>query len=92
MLAWFGVFAAQFLNVGLRAFQQRNVAFDNYAAVLPTSCGMAMVEVYIVSMVAKTGWEIPLVTALALGAATGCITAMRIHKKWLKNSDQVSKS
>lgn len=78
---WFVVFGAQYVFIGLRALQQRNVAFDNYVAVIPTSVAMATVEVLVISSIARTGWEFSLVSALALGGGFGSLTAMWIHKK-----------
>lgn len=80
-LHWFTVFGAQYVFIGLRALQQRNVAFDNYTAVIPTSVAMASVEVLVISSIARTGWEFSLVSALALGGGFGSLTAMWIHRK-----------
>lgn len=78
---WFTVFGAQYVFIGLRALQQRNVAFDNYVAVIPTSIAMATVEVLVISAIARTGWSFDLISALALGGGVGSLTAMWIHKK-----------
>lgn len=89
---WLAIFASQFLWVGLRSFQQRNVAFDNYIAVLPTSMCMASVEVYIIYSIARSGWSVAIVLAMAAGGGLGCLAAMWTHKKWLTNTDRSSKS
>ena len=78
---WITVFSAQYVFIGLRALQQRNVAFDNYVAVIPTSVAMATVEVLVISSIARTGWTFDLVSALALGGGVGSLTAMWIHRK-----------
>ena len=72
-----GVASAAF--VFLKAFQQRNVAFDNYIAVMPISFLMACTEVYVIGSVAARGWHFPLVAALGIGAGLGCISAMYLH-------------
>lgn len=72
-----GVASAAF--VFLKAFQQRNVAFDNYAAVMPVSFLMACTEVYVIGSVASRGWHFPLVAAIGVGAGLGCIAAMYVH-------------
>jgi hypothetical protein len=77
-------FFASLIFVGLKAFQQRNVAFDNYAWVFPTSIAMAATEVYVVASVAKSGWHIWLVLAIGAGAGLGALGAMLIHKKWIR--------
>jgi hypothetical protein len=71
--------AASFVFVFLKAFQQRNVAFDNYWPVVPTSFAMAMAEVYVIGSVAAAGWHWPLVTAVGVGAGLGCMLAMFTH-------------
>jgi hypothetical protein len=65
--------------VFLKAFQQRNVAFDNYIAVMPVSFLMACTEVYVIGSVARQGWHFPLVAAIGIGAGLGCIAAMYTH-------------
>jgi hypothetical protein len=73
---------ASFLFVFLKAFQQRNVAFDNYIAVMPISIMMASVEVFTVTKVAAAGWNIGIVLSIGIASALGAITAMHLHK-WL---------
>lgn len=70
---------ASLVFVFLKAFQQRNVAFDNFIAVVPTSVAMAFAEVYVIGSVAKQGWHLPLVLAIGLGAGIGCVGAMLLH-------------
>lgn len=72
-----GIASAVF--VFLKAFQQRNVAFDNYIAVMPVSFLMACTEVYVIGTVAASGWHFPLVTAIGVGAGLGCMSAMYLH-------------
>lgn len=72
-----GVASAAF--VFLKAFQQRNVAFDNYVAVMPISFLMACTEVYVIGSVAQAGWHFPLVAAIGVGAGLGCMAAMFLH-------------
>lgn len=83
-LALATTFAACFVNIALRAFQQRNVAFDRYAAVLPTSLCLAVAEVYVIARVASSGFHAPLIVAVGLGSGTGAIFAMWLHKKVFK--------
>ena len=77
------LFLSSILYVGLRSFQQRNVTNDNYLWVVPTSCGMAAVDAYLMINVVKSGWSIPLVLSVGLGGAIGCICAMLIHKRYI---------
>ena len=77
-------FCASFVFIFLKAFQQRNVAFDNYGWVFPTSVAMACTEVYVVAQIAQTGWDFLLVLTIGSGSGLGAIGAMIIHKKWVK--------
>lgn len=79
------MFAATFCYVLLRAFQQRNVAFDNHGWVIPTSYAMAVMDIYIVATVARSGWSIPLVLVNGTAAALGALCAMRLHRRFVKN-------
>lgn len=82
MMLYLALAGASFLFVFLKAFQQRNVAFDNYIAVIPISIMMASVEVFTVTKVAAAGWSWGVVLAIGLASGTGAITAMLSHK-WL---------
>lgn len=77
------LFSSSVLYVGLRSLQQRNVTNDNYIWVVPTSCGMAAVDAFLMLNVVKQGWSIPLVLSVGLGGALGCIMAMLFHKKYI---------
>ena len=74
---------ASFIFVFLKAFQQRNVAFDNYLPVIPVSLGMASVEVYVIANIAQTGWSLYSVAAIGLASGSGALVAMLLHKKFL---------
>lgn len=76
--------AASFVLIFLRSFQQRNVAFDNYAAVLPTSILMAFAEVAVIANIAMQGFHIGLALIIGLGSGSGALCAMLIHKKVFK--------
>ncbi len=78
------MFGAMFAYVMLRALQQRNVAFDNYLWIIPTSYCMAVVDVFIIAFVAHTGWTVPIVIANGSGGALGALSAMWFHKRYIK--------
>ena len=73
--------------VFLRAFQQRNVAFDHYKWIMPTSWCMGLAEVYWVAAIATQGFSLPLALALGTGGGIGCLIAMYLHKKILGRKD-----
>jgi glycopeptide antibiotics resistance protein len=80
------MFGAMFAYVMLRALQQRNVAFDNYAWVIPTSYCMAVVDVFIIAFVSHQGWTVPIVLANGSGGALGALCAMWFHKRFVKRA------
>ena len=82
---------AYFVYVFLRAFQQKNVAFDHYKWVMPISYAMSIVDVAVMSIVAYKvategiTWEL-LIFALCLGTGggLGAMTAMWTHNRYIK--------
>jgi hypothetical protein len=81
LLAMFG---AVFCYVFVRAFQQRNVAFAHYGWIIPTSYLMAMLDVFIIVFVARSGWHLAIVLANGTGGACGALCAVYLHKRWIK--------
>lgn len=86
-MKYLAVFAATYLYVMARAFQQRNVAFDNYRWIPLASSAMAILDVYIVSTVAREGWQIAIVCACAAAGTLGCWSAMLFHKRYVKKEN-----
>lgn len=86
MIQYLLIFAANFAFIMLKAVQQRNVAFDNYVWVVPTSFAMGVVEVYVVAQVALRGWSLPVVLTLGLAGGSGALLAMVLHKRFIKRS------
>ena len=72
---------ASFISVFVKAFQQRNVAFNNYISVPLFSFGMAFTEVYIIINIVELGASWDVIWRLAVGAILGCWTAMYLHNK-----------
>lgn len=81
------LFGASFLFVFLKAFQQRNVAFDNYALIMPFSFGMAATEVFVIASIATTGASLLAIFAIGLGGGLGCIAGMWGHKRFAMKDD-----
>mgnify|MGYP003679893111 CR=1 FL=1 len=75
---------AMYVFVFLKAFQQRNVAFDHFKWVIPTSWAMAIAEVYVISLIAVQGYSLWLAGAIGTGAGLGAICAMYLHKRIMK--------
>lgn len=74
---------AVLIFVGLKSFQQRNVAFDHYRWILPTSIGMAICEFYVIAYVAKQGFSLLPVLALGVSSGIGSLSATYLHGRLL---------
>lgn len=89
MLKILTIFGCSFVFVGLKALQQRNVAFDNYLWVVPTSVCMGFVEYGTIILIVNSGYSIPVLLAAGLGAGFGALSAMIFHRKYVKKQEQV---
>lgn len=78
------LFVASYVNIFLRAFQQRNVAYNHYLAVMPISLCMAAVEVFTIAVVAASGFDLSYVISVGLGGGLGCISSMYVHNRMFK--------
>lgn len=78
-------FAAAWLLVFLRAFQQLNVTQSRYLWVVPTSFVYAFAEVLIVVTVARSGFHIPLILTVGLGYGLGAVAAMLLHHRLFRD-------
>jgi hypothetical protein len=76
-------FAASFVFIFLKAFQQLNVVHRQYLLVVPTSMAMSACEVAVIALVARQGWGW-LVFFTGLGAGLGCTAAMLLHTFTMK--------
>lgn len=88
MIELAAVFAANFLFIFLKAFQQRNVMGLHYAWVVPTSFAMAVAEVGVIGIVAVKATQAehfldmwPMIVSIALGGGIGCVASMWVHYK-----------
>jgi hypothetical protein len=81
------IFICSFVFVALKALQQRNVAFDNYLWVMPTSIAMGFVEYGTIILVVNSGYTIPTLLSAGLGAGSGALAAMIFHKKFVKKNN-----
>ena len=84
MLEYIGIAGAMFVFVFLKAFQQRNVAYEHYLEMLPASYAMAFVEVYVIAAVVREGYTLGLVNAMGIGGALGAMSATYLHKRIMK--------
>lgn len=78
------VFVAAFGYVMLRALQQRNVAFNNYWWVVPTSYAMAALDTYCIVSFARSGWTWQIWLTYGTAGAMGAIFAMVFHQRYIK--------
>lgn len=75
------VCAAMFVFVGLKSFQQRNVAHNHIMPIVPTSIAMAFCEFFVVAYVARHGFDAAAATAIGVSAGLGSIAAVLIHRR-----------
>jgi hypothetical protein len=87
-VTYLAIFFAAFVYVMLRAFQQRNVAFDSYGWIVPTSYCMAVVDIFLVASFAREGWSWALVFWYGTAGAAGSLCAMWFHKKYVMRKKQ----
>ena len=80
---------AYFFSVFAKAFQQRNVAFVNYKALIPMSYVLAIADVTVFGLIALKVTEVDSMMDMALmafcigtGGATGSVCATYIHHKY----------
>jgi hypothetical protein len=78
MATYLLAFAASFVFIFLKAFQQLNVVHRQYLLVIPTSMLMSVCEIGVVALVIKQGWGW-IVLFTGLGGGVGCVLAMFIH-------------
>jgi len=79
---------ASYISVFVKAFQQRNVAFNDYLFVPIFSLAMAFTEVYIIINIVQLGASLDVVWKLAAGAVLGCWSAMYLHNKIKRKEEQ----
>ena len=77
---------AMFAFVFLQAFQSRNVAFDHYWPVIPTSLLMACAQVYVISAVARGGYDLAFVFSIGSGGGVGALLAMWLHRRLFRGA------
>lgn len=84
LIAHASAFAASMGFIFLKALQQRNVAFDNFAWIMPTALAMGFAEVYVIATVAVVGYDLGLVLSIGTGAGLGAMAAMVVHKRFVR--------
>ncbi len=80
-MSYFFLFWANFVFIGLKAAQQRNVAFDKYIAVMPISWMLGLTEVYVIAQIAVNGFSLWLALLLGTAGGAGALFAMWLHNK-----------
>jgi hypothetical protein len=81
-MAFLAAFAAAFIFVFLKSWQQQNVVYQKYLWILPTSMAMAFCEGFVVWQLA-TAFKIILVVIIGFGSGLGCLLATYLHHKFL---------
>mgnify|MGYP001563697929 CR=1 FL=1 len=76
-------FCLTFGSIGFKVFQQKNVIYDKWWWVPPTSMFIQVCDVAIIVLVIQEGLSLAAVTGL--GAGLGALLAMWIHNKLRKD-------
>jgi|TARA_Y100000034_G_scaffold133705_1_gene199989 hypothetical protein len=80
ILAVIGLFAANFVFIGLKAIQQRNVQYLKYVHTFLTSHLLALVEVFVIFTVAERGVALETVLPIGIGGGLGAVCAMYLTR------------
>jgi hypothetical protein len=80
----FLLFTFNFVSVGLRVFQQKNVMGNHYWASVPTSYAMSFTFVWNIGMISSEGATMAVFMAVATGSCLGGVGAMYLHGRWFK--------
>lgn len=79
---------ANFAWITLKALQQRNVAFGNTPLIWAVSYFLAAMEITMVYTIASQGIVWSLIAVMGTTGALGCMFAIKLHKGYLKRTDQ----
>ena len=83
-------FVASYCFIGIKALQQRQVVHDEqWLVIVLTSVAMATCEVFVIDNIARQGWSVSLVLAVGVGSGLGCVTAMKLHRRYRLNGKGV---
>lgn len=75
-------FIGSFISVFLKGFQHKNVIHNMYASTFVTSYAMAFMDVLLIGLIAKSGWDIAFFSGG--GASIGMVAAMYTHNRFVK--------
>lgn len=78
-------FVVSAIAIGLKAFQQKNVAGHHYKLVVITSYIMTVTDIAFIGLVARYSWA--LVLSSGTGAAFGMVAAMVLHRHFVKDKN-----
>lgn len=76
-----GAAVVMYVFVALKSFQQLNVTLHRPWWVMPTSYGLAFVEVALIADIAAKGVQFLYVAALGTAAGLGCLSSMWLHRR-----------
>ena len=76
LAAGFSLGVANFMFIGLKAMQQRNVQYLKYGRTFIMSHLLALVEIYVIFIVADKGVSLGTVVPIGTGGGLGAVAAM----------------
>ena len=88
MLVYITIFSLSFINIFLRAFQQKNVIHKRVGLILPVSLLLAIGEtltpaLFVVNFIDGTMEHIiTMIACVGIGGGLGCILSLHVHE-WI---------
>lgn len=79
-------FLGAFVSVFLKGFQHKNVISNMYGSIVVTSYLMAVVDVLLIGLISKAGWEIAF--ASGTGASLGMALSIFLHNRFFSKSTE----
>jgi hypothetical protein len=74
-------FGASFVLIFLRALQQRNISASRFAWLIPVSVAYTFAEAFVIIAVVSSGFHVPLLLSIGVGAGCGAIAAILFCKR-----------
>jgi hypothetical protein len=81
-MMYFLAFLGSFISVGLKGFQHKNVIHNLYTNTFVTSYFMAFMDVLLIGLIAKSGWDIAFFSGG--GASLGMVASMYVHDRYFQ--------
>lgn len=101
MVTYVLIFSLSFINIFLRAFQQKNVIHKRLGLIIPISLMLAVGEmltpaIFVTNFIGGTTEHIiTMIACVGIGGGLGCITSLSVHEwvtkkiyKWHRKKEE----